>query len=363
MLYREVDTPAVLVDLDRVEANVQRMAAIARSAGLKLRPHTKTHKSPEIARMQLTAGASGITVAKLGEAEVMVDHGITDILIAFPLIGAQKIERLAALHRRAEIRTSTDSVEVARAVSGAGEVVGRPVPIYIEVDTGLGRCGRRPGRETVELARQMANLKGIRIAGVMTHEGHAWPAGDPAQRRQVAAEAAAALAQTAAALRAEGFPCAEISVGSTPTAYAADACAGATEMRPGTYVFHDASSLRIGLVSEAECALTVLATVVGRPAPDRVILDAGSKTLTQDGSGGGRPMGHIVGHPDWTIARLTEEHGIVTVPADAAVSIGDRVAIIPNHVCPVINLHDEVVTLRGGRVAGTLRIAARGRTR
>jgi D-serine deaminase-like pyridoxal phosphate-dependent protein len=361
LLYPDLDTPSVLLDLNKVEANIRRMAQIAREAGLKLRPHTKTHKSPEIARIQLNAGACGITVAKLGEAEVMADAGITDILIAFPLIGRQKLERLAALHRRAQIRTSTDSLEVALGLSRVGEEVGRPVPVYIEVDTGLARCGHKPGDETVALVRQMAGLSGIQVIGVMTHEGHAWSA--PGGGVEAAAAAAAReLAETAAALRSLGFPCSEVSVGATPTAFYAHASRGATELRPGTYVFNDVSVVNGGFVTEQDCAVTVIAAIVGRPAANRVILDVGSKTLSQDGAAAGRPMGRILDRPDWRIAKLTEEHGIVQVPEDAAVTIGDRVEIIPNHVCVVTNLTDSFVTTRGGQVVGTLRVAGRGRT-
>ena len=361
LLYPELDTPSVLLDMNAVEANIARMAALGKRAGVKLRPHTKTHKSPEIAKLQLAAGASGITVAKLGEAEVMAAAGIDDILIAFPLIGRHKLERLTTLHKQINITTSTDSFEVAEGLSRVGEAAGKPVSIYLEVDTGLGRCGVAPGRETGELARSVIDLKGISIVGVMTHEGHAWTTNSSEERVKIAQGAARLLADTAASLRAEGFPCAEASVGATPTSFHIDEAKGATEFRPGTYVFNDRNLLNMGYADETQCALTVLATIVGRPAPTRVILDTGSKTLSQDRAGADAQMGRVKGH-DWTLVKLTEEHGVVEVPANAEVTIGERLEIIPNHACVVTNLANQFVTVRAGRVEGTLQVAARGLT-
>ncbi len=363
MLYPELDTPSVLLKIDVVEANIARMAALGREAGVKLRPHTKTHKSPEIAKLQLAAGASGITVAKLGEAEVMADAGIDDIVIAFPLIGRQKLERLAALHRKIKIITSADSFEVAEGLSRVGEAVGQPVPVYLEVDTGLGRCGLMPGRETTEFARSLAGLSGIRVTGLMTHEGHAWKTTAHEEHGRIAKEAAEALAETAAALRAEGFPCYEVSVGATPTSFHIDQVVGATEFRPGTYAFNDRNLLTMGYADEAACALTVLATIVGRPAPTRVILDTGSKTLSQDKISADPFMGRVTGHPDWTVTGLSEEHGIVQVPEGADIRIGERLELIPNHACVVTNLSDAFMTVRGGQVQGELAVAARGLSR
>ncbi len=363
MLYPKLDTPSVLLKMDVVEANIARMAALGREAGVKLRPHTKTHKSPDLAKLQLSAGASGITVAKLGEAEVMAEAGIDNILIAFPLIGKQKLERLTALHRKIKVITSTDSFEVAEGLSRVGESIGQPVPVYLEVDTGLGRCGLTPGRETVEFARSLARLSGVRITGVMTHEGHAWKTTAHDEHGRIAKEAAKALAETAAALRAEGFPCHEVSVGATPTSFHIAQAAGATEFRPGTYAFSDRNLLSMGYAGENQCALTVLATTVGRPAPTRVILDTGSKTLSQDKISADPLMGRVIGQPDWKLISLSEEHGVVRVPADAEVTIGGRLELIPNHACVVTNLSDAFITVRGGQVQGELLVAARGLSR
>jgi D-serine deaminase-like pyridoxal phosphate-dependent protein len=363
MLFPELDTPEVLLDLDALNRNIARMASLAKDAKLKLRPHTKTHKSPDIAKLQLEAGATGITVAKLGEAEIMAEHGIDDILIAYPIVGQHKLERLARLHQQAKLIVSTDSVECAEGLHSVGERTGKPLDVYIEVDTGLGRCGHRPGQETMDVVSPMKHLSGIRIVGVMTHEGHSWLAVEPAERERIIKETAETLADTAAQLRELGFPCYEVSIGSTPTAFHATAARGATEMRPGTYVFNDVSLLKHGLVTPQDCAITILATVAGHPATDRVILDVGSKTLSQDGAVGNNLKGFILNKPTWQLVKLTEEHAIVQVPENENITIGERVRIIPNHVCVVTNLIDQFVTLRGDDVVGTLKVVARGLTK
>jgi D-serine deaminase-like pyridoxal phosphate-dependent protein len=363
MLFPEFDTPEVLLDLEAMNRNIARMSAIAKEAKLNLRPHTKTHKSPDIAKLQLGLGATGITVAKLGEAETMVEHGIDDILIAYPLVGEKKLERLANLHRKAKLIVSTDSVACAEGLHRVGEQVGKPLDVYIEVDTGLGRCGHQPGRETVEVVRHMKDLSGIRVIGVMTHEGHSWLTTETLEREKIVRETSRALADTAKELRALGFPCTEVSIGATPTAFHARAAIGATEMRPGTYVFNDVSVLKHGFVAMKDCAVTVLATVVGHPAKNRVILDVGSKTLSQDSAVGNESKGLIINKPTWHLVKLTEEHAIVHVPENEQVSIGERVRIIPNHVCVVTNLVDEFVTVRGNDSVGTLKVEARGRTK
>jgi D-serine deaminase-like pyridoxal phosphate-dependent protein len=362
MLFPELDTPEVLLDLTAMERNITRMATIAKEAKLNLRPHTKTHKSPEIAKLQLKTGATGITVAKLGEAEVMVEHGIDDILIAYPLVGERKLERLATLHQKAKLIVSTDSVECAEGLHHIGERTGKPIDVYIEVDTGLGRCGHKPGQETVDIIKQMHHLSGIRIVGVMTHEGQSWLATEPEGRERILREVSSALADTAKELRVLGFPCTEVSIGATPTAFHVKAAIGATEMRPGTYIFNDTNVLRHGVIKQEDCAVTVLATVVGHPAKDRVILDVGSKTLSQDGAIDNDLKGMIINKPSWQLLKLTEEHAIVHVADNDKVVIGERVRIIPNHVCVVTNLVDKFVTLRGRDIVGTINIEARGRT-
>ena len=358
MLFPELDTPCIIIDLDQAERNIRRMQAIADQAGVKLRPHTKTHKSPFFAQMQVAAGARGITCAKLGEAEVMADAGFTDILIAYPLIGPAKLERLASLAARVErLILTLDSYEVAEALSSVGERLGRPLDVYLEVDTGQHRVGRQPGTDAINFARGLDRFSGIRLAGVMSHAGPAWKAGSEAEALAFTRAEARVLNEIKAAL---GRPDLEVSVGATPTAHLVGETAGITEMRPGTYIFYDRNSLTLGLVREEDCALRVLSTVVSQAAPDRAVVDAGSKSLAMDPSRDGG-HGHVVGRPEISVAKLTEEHGQLEFPAGTPIAVGQRLQIIPNHVCPAVNLFDRAYGVRDGQVVCEIPIEARGK--
>jgi D-serine deaminase-like pyridoxal phosphate-dependent protein len=341
-----IDTPALVIDAQRLRANVEAMAAAAREGGVALRPHAKTHKMVEVAALQLEAGAAGLTVAKLGEAEVFVDGGCTDILIAYPLIGDTKLERLAALARRARVAVALDSLEVARAIAGAGA----DVRVRIEVDTGQHRAGVAPG-DVAALAREAAAL-GLRVEGVMTHEGQAYAAQDLAAATR---DAVTKLREAAATLDAP-----VISVGSTPTARFAAREPGVTEIRPGTYVFQDRTQIAHGAATPDDIAAFVLATVVSRPAPDRAVVDAGTKVLSSDRlNAPGAPVDFGALTNGWPVVRASEEHGVLSIPPDAPLNIGDQVRIVPNHICPVVNLFDEAIVIQGGR----WRVAARGLSR
>jgi len=277
--YPELDTPSLLIHLDVLEANIAEMASVARDAGVRLRPHTKTHKSPEIARMQLGAGASGITVAKLGEAEVMADAGIEDLLVAYPIVGERKLARLRALLERARVRTTTDSVEVASGLGGVGRELGRPVEVLVEVDTGLHRLGRPPGEPTAALVAEVSRIEGLDVIGLLTHAGHAYGCGDLASLRTAAEREGLDLVETAERCAKDGIALRELSVGSTPTARTVAAVAGVTEIRPGTYVFNDVQQMRLGVATKETCAARVLATVVSRQDDGRFAIDAGSVSV------------------------------------------------------------------------------------
>jgi D-serine deaminase-like pyridoxal phosphate-dependent protein len=361
----DLDTPSLLFDLDALEANIADMAGVAREAGVRLRPHTKTHKSPAIARMQLDAGAAGITVAKLGEAEVMADAGIDDILVAYPLVGAAKLARLRALLERAEVRTTTDSVEVAEGLGHVGREAGRDVGVLVEVDTGLHRVGRAPGAPTVDLVRQLARIPGIEVLGLLTHAGHAYRSATPEELRGAAEREGLDLVETAAACAAAGIELRELSVGSTPTARIVAGVPGVTEIRPGTYVFNDVQQLRLGVATESACAARVLATVVSHPTEERFVLDAGTKAFTSDG-GDGPPFpgrGVIAGRPELRLDFMNEEHCVGHRTGEDDVRIGERLEVIPLHVCSTVNMFDEAFGVRGGVVEGTFAIAGRGRMR
>ena len=360
----DLDTPALVIHLDVLAANLAAMAAVAAGAGVRLRPHTKTHKCPEIARMQVEAGATGITVAKLGEAEVMADAGLDDLLVAYPIVGDAKLARLRALRERARVRVSLDGMPVAEGVGSVGSAAD-PVEVLVEVDTGHHRLGRPPGEPTASLAAEVARVPGLEVMGLLSHAGHAYRA-RPDELHEVAAREAAALVETAEACARAGVPIREISVGSTPTARAVTDVAGVTESRPGTYACNDVQQMRLGVAEEAECAARVLVTVVSRPWHDRFVIDAGSKSLSSDGADGppfpGR--GVVAGRVDLVLDFLTEEHGVGHVlPGGADLEVGDRLEVIPLHVCSCVNLFDTALGILDGRVERELAIAGRGRVR
>jgi len=358
----DLETPAVLVDLDVLEHNVRRMAERAREAGVHLRPHAKTHKVLEIGRLQLAAGAAGISLAKTGEAEVFAGAGFDDVFLAYPVVGADKGRRLLALSDRARLAVGVDSVEGASTIGSVFHAAGRRLDVLLKVDCGLHRVGVAP-ESAAEAARRIAGVAGLRLRGVFTHGGHAYHAATQEEVAAIGRREGEILAEAAEAIRAEGIEVEEVSVGSTPTAREAMRVSGVTECRPGNYVYHDASQVSLGTCGLEDCAMTVLATVVSVPAPDRAVLDAGSKTLSSDPLRP-RPGGHgwLI---DWKsrVERLSEEHAVVKVEPGEKFQVGEKVRILPNHACVVSNLHDRVVPVRGGRVEGEWLVAARGRVR
>lgn len=363
MTPEALETPVLVIDADVLAANVSSMAARARSAGVALRPHAKTHKLPQVARLQLDAGADGLTVAKLGEAEVFVDAGVDDVLVAYPIVCPQKLDRLVGLADRARISVSLDGREVADRVSRAAARSGVTLGARVEVDTGMGRLGAGPGAPAVELARYVGELPGLRLEGVMTHEGHAYQSSDRTTLEQAACRACEAMVATAEAVRAGGIEGGVVSVGASATARFAVAHPGVTEIRPGTYVFNDRTQIAHGAATAEDVAATVLTTVVGRPSSEIAVVDAGTKALTSERMivpTAPADFGAVAGH-GWPVVRASEEHGLVAVPDDADVVVGDRLAIVPNHICPVVNLFDEVAVVQHGDVVERWPVAARGR--
>jgi D-serine deaminase-like pyridoxal phosphate-dependent protein len=358
------DTPELVIDLDAVRANIARIAALAAESGVSVRPHIKTHKLPEIARMQVEAGAAGVQVAKLGEAEVMADGGIGDILVGYPIVGERKLARLGDLAERADVTVTVDSREVADGVAQLARERGLRIRVLVELDTGMHRLGVVPGPAALALAEHIESLDGIELAGVFTHEGHVYTrARDDAEREQMTLASCGEAVETAAALQERGIAARTVSVGSAGTFRFAIRCPGVTEVRPGTYVFNDRSQLAQGAATPADLAAFAVATVVARPAPDRLVVDAGSKVLTSDRMLVPEPpasFGAVWGHDDWDLVRLSEEHGVVSVPPAAEVRIGERVAIVPNHVCPTINLASFVTVVEAGRTVERWPVAARG---
>jgi len=356
----ELETPAVLVDLDVLERNIERMAERARQHGVRLRPHAKTHKVLEVGRLQLAAGAGGLSLAKTGEAEVFAAAGFDDIFLAYPIVGADKARRLLRLADRVRLRVGVDSVEGAATLGDVFHAAGRRLEILLKVDVGFARVGVAP-EAALAAARQLVDRPGLCLRGLFTHAGHGYLRDTPAGVAEVGRQEAETLTSLAATLRADGLPVEEVSVGSTPTARHAMGVAGVTEARPGNYVYHDASQVSLGTCGIEDCAMSVLATVVSVPAAGRAVLDAGSKTLSSDPLRP-RPAGHgwLLGRRS-RIERLSEEHGVVAVAEAESFRVGERVRVLPNHACVVSNLHDRIFAVRGDQVEAEWRVAARGR--
>jgi D-serine deaminase-like pyridoxal phosphate-dependent protein len=363
MTVAELDTPAVLIDTDVMRRNLSRMADYCRAHRLNLRPHTKTHKIPELARLQVEYGATGITVAKLGEAEVMAEAGLDDIVIVYPVFGEGKWERLLKLAGRIRIAVAVDSEEIAREISKRAAARGVTVGIRAEFDTGFGRCGMPISRDSVEAAARMSELAGLRWDGISIYPGHI--AATRAERGALIEHENEVLGGLLELLARRGVPVPVVSGGNTPAAFLWDSSMGLTEIRPGTYIFNDRNTVCAESVEYADCAATVLATVVSTSVPGRAIVDAGSKTLSSDRlhAAGGTGYGHVLGHPGIAIEGLSEEHGHLALGGGATLRVGDRLRIVPNHVCTCMNLHDRVWAVRGDSAIGEWRVAARGQVR
>ena len=352
MHVSELETPVPVVDLDVLEANLARMQAYCDKHGLLLRPHIKTHKSPEIAKMQLAVGAIGITCQKLTEAEVMADAGLTDIHLSYPLIGVGKAVRLAALASRISVSVSVDSDKGMDVAAEAAAIAQFPIGIKIDLDAGAGRTGVQTPQDGLRLAQRALRAPFLEFAGLITYP--------------ITSDSGSFFTRAEAAFRDAGIAIPGFSAAGTPSAWQSHLVDGLTEVRHGSYVFNDRTSVGAGAATLDDCALHVWATVVSRPTPARAILDAGSKSLSSDrvpetvGSG----HGLIREYPDAVIERLYEEHAVVRVSADCeGLRIGERVRILPNHVCVVVNLHDELVATRNDVVEKQFQVAARGKTR
>ena len=356
----DLPTPAILIDAAAVRRNVARMAEYAASHGLKLRPHTKTHKSTLLARMQLEHGAAGLTVAKVGEAKVMADV-CDDVLLAYPAVDPGRCRELAGLARTKTLRVAIDSTAAADALAASAEAAGSTIGILVDVDVGVGRTGVQTAAEALALARHVARAKGLRLDGIMFYPGHVWQR--PAEQGEALRVVDAKLAETIDLWRRDGLEARIISGGSTPTAYQSHHVTRMTEFRPGTYVFNDMNCVRGGFSSMQDCAARVVATVVSTAVPRQVVIDAGSKTLTSDRNALAPDSGFgcVVEYPEAKIARLTEEHGQVDVSAcPRSPRIGERVTVIPNHICPCVNLQDRVWWQEGGDVQA-VNVEARGK--
>jgi len=343
----DLDTPTVLIDVDRVEANLRRAQAHADKEGYKLRPHIKTHKLPRFARRQVELGAVGITVQKLGEAEVMADAGLTDIFLPYNILGPKKLARLKALNDRVTLAVTADSPDTVAGYA-ATFTAGRQLTVLVECDSGGGRCGVQTAAQALALARQIALAPGLRFGGLMTYpplhgvdKSNAW------------------VNEALAVFKQAGIEVPKVTSGNSPDMWAPGG-GPVTERRPGTYIYYDRFQVQEKAASLDDCALTVLATVVSRPTPTRIVIDAGSKSLTSDLLGM-QGYGLVMG-TELTVKGLSEEHGVIEMPvASDWPRIGEKLRIIPNHVCVVSNLFDSVTLISGDEAKEVVPVAARGR--
>ena len=356
-----LETPALVVDLDRLDANLARAARYAASHGLRLRPHVKTHKARRIAAEQLRLGAAGLTCATPHEAEVMAAV-CDDLLLAYPPVGAARADRLAALPARTRVTVALDSARAAEDVARAARAAGRTIGVYVELDLGMHRVGLPGVDDAIRLARRIAGEGALSYEGIAFYPGHVR---EPVDEQDDALHLLADRLEGAlAAFARSGLAPRVVSGGSTPTLWRTHELPGVTEMRPGTYVYNDRTTAAIGACHADECALTVLATVVSTAVPGQAVVDAGTKSLGREPVRGaaGEGFGALLDRPEVTVARMSEEHGMLDLAAtDWRPAVGERVRIVPNHVCIVVHLSDLVYGVRGGAVTTSWAVDARGR--
>jgi D-serine deaminase-like pyridoxal phosphate-dependent protein len=355
---QDIDTPALLLDLDIMERNIASMAAVFRQLPTKLRPHAKTHKTPIIAHKQIAAGAIGITCAKLGEAEVMVAGGVRDVLIANQIVGKQKIARLVTLAHHANLMVAVDDARNVEELSHAAQAANVSLRVLVEVDVGQRRCGVQPGAPALTLAQQVAQVPGLTFAGLMGYEGHLVFVPSLEERVHRVHTDMQALIDTANFIESHGLLVEIVSAGGTGTAMITGRLPRITEIQAGSYVFMDGRYKTIEGV-DFDCALTLFTTIVSRPRPDRIIVDAGMKTLTHEFG-----LPRFKRREDLELLGLSEEHGTVKLQ-DPSVTLkpGDKLEIIPSHGDTTLNIHDYYYGIRNGYVETVWPIAARGKSR
>jgi D-serine deaminase-like pyridoxal phosphate-dependent protein len=363
-----LDTPALLVDLDRLERNVARWQLAADEAGVRLRPHIKTHKSVALAALQRDAGAAGIAVAKVGEAEVFAEAGFDDIAIAYPVIGEPKWQRIARLAERARVTVNVDGAVATEGISAAASAAGVTVNLQIDLDSGFGRCGI-PASDTeaiVTLARLIEELPGVALDGVTTHRGLFFPGAAEMSREAAGRDEGEIVVAAAHRLRAAGLAVPEVTAGGSLTGAGVATVDGVTEVRAGTYVFNDLMQIALGAATPDDLALTVLATVVSVTGETTATIDCGSKTFAGDTGvvgGGGlqlRGLAECV-ERDVVVERMTEEHGLVR-SFDGPLAVGERLTFVPVHACTCVNLAERLHVVRGDEIQHVWPVDARGRT-
>jgi D-serine deaminase-like pyridoxal phosphate-dependent protein len=362
MKLEDLDTPAMLVDLDKMERNIAAWQAEIASHNVKLRPHVKTHKVPEIAKMQLEAGAGGITVAKVAEAEVFAAQGIKDIFIAYPIVGAAKWRRVTQLARDCQVIVGVDSEIGARGLNDAAREVGLILKVRIEIDGGLNRSGVSPD-DALKLCQIVQSLPNLEFDGIFGFRSIFFAGASGRSSEEIGIEEGEFFVNLAEQLRSSGVPIRHVSIGSTPTAKYAARVPGVTEVRPGTYIFGDYMMAALGAVDYENVALSILCTVISNARAGQVTIDGGSKTFCGDSipsklnlKGYAKAVNH-----DAYLESMSEEHGVVKLGEGVKLEVGDRLAFYPIHVCTTVNLSDELIGMRGGRVEKVWQVLARGK--
>lgn len=354
-----LETPAALVELKRVEANLQRVDAYAQQHGLRWRPHTKTHKVPELAALQLQAGASGVTVATPHEAEVMA-AAASDVFLAYPPVGAARLERLMRLPSRVRLSVGLDSREALAGLSAAARKAGRTVGVLVELDLGMRRVGVQLPSDAIALARAIAMTEAVEYRGITFYPGHVRsPVG---QQGSAVSELSARLAEFIEQLSEAGLRPQSVSGGSTPTLWRSHEVAGLTEIRPGINIFNDRNTAALGACTWDECAYSVLATVVSTAVPGQAVIDAGAKALAkEEGLAPEGGYGALLDRPDIVVRSLSEEHGLLDLSGtEWRPRVGDRVRVVPNHVCASVNLHERLWAVHEGTVQEAWAVTGRG---
>jgi len=366
MKVNALDTPCLVIDKNILEKNIMAMAELAKKAHVNLRPHIKAHKCSEIAKMQIDYGANGITVAKLSEAEAMFAAGIKDILIAYQLVTSEKLNKLAALiSKGAKIACLVDDLGQAQLLNNLGEKVNIKIAVYVEVDSGLKRTGLEP-EKVVDFIKQILKLPYLKFKGILTHAGQVYGV-NKNKVQAIGNSEGKIMEQIAIELKLNYLHDFVVSVGSTPTVKYSAFNPQVTEIRPGNYVFYDAIQVGLGVVDIHQCSLKVLTTVISKPSPERIVVDAGSKTLALDRGAHGTELvqgfGIFLNYPNLVLERLSEEHGVVKVNKGKIPEIGEKLYIIPNHACPVVNLADELIISENDIVRAKWPVDARGKNK
>lgn len=367
MQKMQLDTPSLIIDLDQAEKNIIQMQQYADRLGVALRPHTKTHKMPYFALKQVEAGAAGIAVAKIGEAEVMMQSGIRDIFIANEIVGIEKYERLRRIHEKIQVRCGIDNTTQIDQIEQVFAGCARPLEVLVELEVGEVRSGINTEEQMADLVEYIKTKNNVKLVGIFSHEGHSYKAATPQQAKELAEESYARTLHFADLIRSHGVEISIVSVGATPSVNNQAYMKGITELRIGTYIFMDMGQSK-AINDYSRCAATVLATVISKPTAERVVLDTGAKALVPQNRAAGicatGGYGCVKGAEHVVISNMFDEHGVIeNREFHDKVNVGDKVEIIPSHICPTVNLYDEAAGVSGDEVLMTLPILARGRTK